>query len=226
MLDSNRALHPAETLAAICVCGERDLHAGQRHELRRGGLDDLAAHSLRNGFGQVCRSANHSGHADAALHGRHYRPRRPAAPGDDAGFGAGGRHSRGNGACLPGPRAGVATLPDEYAGGRGLLDVLADDHRADSGTDAPGRVRAVEYASTGWRPGWLADWRCAGAGMLCGEPSNSGRIWKLRKPRSAAFCARCAKGWSFCARIAAWFFWEIGRASCRERAYTSVVAVS
>src|SRR5208282_584590 len=56
MLDSNRALHPAETLAAICVCGERDLHAGQWHELRRGSLDDLAAHSLRNGLGHVCRS--------------------------------------------------------------------------------------------------------------------------------------------------------------------------
>src|SRR5208283_573249 len=60
MLDSKYALHPAKTLVAICVCGERDLHAGQRYELRRRGLDDPAAHSLGDGFRDVCRAADDS----------------------------------------------------------------------------------------------------------------------------------------------------------------------
>ena len=30
----------------------------------------------------------------------------------------------------------LAVIPDEYAGGRGLLDVLADHYRVDSGIDS------------------------------------------------------------------------------------------
>src|SRR6202162_5085154 len=36
MLDSNDALHSAKTLAAICFCGECDLHAGQGDDPARG----------------------------------------------------------------------------------------------------------------------------------------------------------------------------------------------
>jgi len=36
------------------------------------------------------------------------------------------------------------------------LDVLADDHGADSGTDARRRVRAFEYVSAGGSPGGMA----------------------------------------------------------------------
>jgi len=46
MLDSNDAVDPAKTLAAICFYGEFDLNAGERYEFRRRRLDDLAAHSF------------------------------------------------------------------------------------------------------------------------------------------------------------------------------------
>jgi hypothetical protein len=63
----------AKTLAALRVRSERDLHAGQRDELRRRGLAHPAGNALRDRFGHAHRPADTSRHADVALHWRHHR---------------------------------------------------------------------------------------------------------------------------------------------------------
>ena len=45
------------------------------------------------------------------------------------------------------------------SGGGGLLDVLADHHRADPGADTRRRVRPRQYVSAGRHPGRMADCR-------------------------------------------------------------------
>ena len=44
-------------------------------------------------------------------------------------------------------------------------------------------------------------------GMWCRGRSNFGTIWKQRKPQLDGFCAKCAKGWCFCANIVVLFSW-------------------
>ena len=51
----------------------------------------------------------------------------------------------------------LGTLPDEYVGGGGLLDVLANDYRIDPGTDSWRRVCSRQYIPAGGGSGRLAD---------------------------------------------------------------------
>jgi len=68
------------------------------------------------------------------------------------------------------PRKNLATYFDEYSRRRGLLDVLADHHRAHSGTYSRRPIRAVEYFSVaGVQGGWLI------AGSLVGFMYNHNR---------------------------------------------------
>jgi hypothetical protein len=66
----NYAPDSANTSAAFRVRGQRDLHAGQRDELRRGGLDHPAEDAFGNGAGNLRRPADFARDADAALHRR------------------------------------------------------------------------------------------------------------------------------------------------------------
>ncbi|PYX07581.1 MAG: hypothetical protein DMG88_13590 [Acidobacteria bacterium] len=52
------ARHSAEAWAAVCLCRQHDLHAGQRHEYGGCGLVYSASHSLENGAGHVCSFAD------------------------------------------------------------------------------------------------------------------------------------------------------------------------
>ena len=74
---------------------------------------------------------------------------------------------------VPAPREDLATLPDEHARRRRILDVLADDHRADPGTHAGGPVRGVEYFSSRGRAGRMAHRRRASSDS-CTTTSASG----------------------------------------------------
>ena len=67
------------------------------------------------------------------------------------------RHSCRHCSRVPASRTGVAALSDEHAGGRWILDVLADNHRIDTGADARGRVRPVQHILAGGNSGRLAD---------------------------------------------------------------------
>ena len=65
--------------------------------------------------------------------------------------------------AFAGTRESLGTLPDEHAGRGRLLDVLADHHRADSGTDSRRRVRS--------RP-TLFCWPACKAGGSSPDPSS------------------------------------------------------
>ena len=104
-------------------------------------------------------------------------------------------------AGLHGQREGLGTLPDEHAGGGGLLDVLADNHCPDPGADPRRRVRAREHFSAGRGPGRMAD--CRRDRWIRLQPHRSGRSAADRLLHLRGFVSLLLRGAQGTARGAA-----------------------
>src|ERR1700722_13748939 len=68
----DHAIHSAEARATLRFRCQCHFDVRQRNELCRGRLVHSAGHALRNRPGNIRRSPDHSGHADAAVHWRHH----------------------------------------------------------------------------------------------------------------------------------------------------------